>query len=126
MAMLRWVLAIFCLALALPAGGALALPCQVQDVEPMPCCEQGMADCAESGMTADCCSLVPGGSAERLLVTSPSAQVEASRLCWSVAPVVLGSTLPTLATSGQTYPAHSPGRSPHVPPFVARTTVLLI
>lgn len=125
MSMLRRVLLILCLALALPMGGGFTLPCQAPSAEPMPCCEQGMADCAESGMSMACCSLVPDGGTDRLL---PSAQsLEGARIRWSVAPAALDTPFPALHSSvSPASAARCRSALPCVQPRVARTTVLLI
>jgi hypothetical protein len=114
-------------AVALPTGEAAAVLCIEVPGEPMPCCEQGLADCGSQGMLGDCCVVVPGESGPPA-VAAWTALDAASVLRGQLA-AQPSSALPEpvfeLGTSAQLRPASA--RVPdHARPFFSRTTALRI
>jgi hypothetical protein len=123
--MSRWGLWALLLALVLPAGDVLALACEAPGAAVMPCCAEGMADCGQAGMMADCCQVVPA-SPRRAALATPATLHDHTWDAWSLAPVpalLLALSVPTAPAAERRAERARPS---HAPPFSTRTTVLRI
>jgi hypothetical protein len=119
--MSRWTVCLLLLALALPASGVASVRCDPA-AGPMPCCQNEMSDCAQAGVVADCCSLVPaqGDRAAAAHRTAAEHEPVAAVLVPIWTALLLGEITPLPVA---TLPSAAP---PYRPPVLSRTTVLRI